>query len=214
MYTCPCGSGWRAGKCRPGADDRQPAGSASRRGRRDGLSRHAGRLQVRRPIGDAPDHCDRGLLAAACGDRSFFYPVFSLCACSGNRTTPAPRRSGDDAPCSPERGCCAALRRRIPADCVLAGTDRVRCRTERTSRRRLSHALIRKERASFAQARPDKGLAASTDGRNGCKTPDVAKLIRAARDVLRARGGGALPDKTEQWSAEFLPTGTRPFGPV
>lgn len=70
---------------------------------------------------------------AACRPRRVAIVHFSTpCqsdGCSGNRTRPVPRRSGDDAPCSPERGCCAALRRRIPADRVLAGTDRVRCRT-------------------------------------------------------------------------------------
>ncbi len=78
VRTCPFESGLRAGKSRPGADDRESAGSASHRARRDGLSMHAGRLRERRSTGDAPNHCDRGLPAAACGDRSFFYPVFSL----------------------------------------------------------------------------------------------------------------------------------------
>ncbi len=95
VRTCPCGSGSRAGKCRPGADDRQPAGSASHRARRDGLSRHAGPLQARCSNGDVPNHCDRGLRAAACDDRSFFYPVCCLmlvpatgrCRCSGDQST-------------------------------------------------------------------------------------------------------------------------------
>ncbi|QOH38276.1 hypothetical protein C7S14_2431 [Burkholderia cepacia] len=73
--TYPCESGSRAGKYRPGVDDRQSAGSASHRARRDGLSMHAGRLRERHATGDAQHHCDRGLPAAACGDRSFFYPV-------------------------------------------------------------------------------------------------------------------------------------------
>lgn len=127
---------------------------------------------------------------------------------------PVPRRSGDDGPCSPERGCCAAFRRRIPADCVLAGTDRVRCRTGRTSRCRLSHALIRKERASFARAHPDKGLAGPVGSRNRRGMPEVAKLKHAMRGTRQPRGGRALPDKAEQWTTEFLPTGVRPIGPI
>lgn len=98
---------------------------------------------------------------------------------------PVPRRSGDNVPCSPERGCCAALRRRIPADCVLAGTDRIRCRTGRTSRRRLSYVHIRKERASFARAHPHKGFGARDDGRNGRGMPEVANLKHAARGMCR-----------------------------
>ncbi|MDR6497571.1 hypothetical protein J2785_000713 [Burkholderia ambifaria] len=114
-----------------------------------------------------------------------FLPRFQSDACSGNRTMPVPRRSGDNVPCSPERGGCAALRRRIPADCVLAGTDRIRCRTGRTSRRRLSYVHIRKERASFARAHPHKGFGARDDGRNGCGMPEVANLKHAARGMRR-----------------------------
>uniref|UniRef100_A0A0H2XY12 Uncharacterized protein n=1 Tax=Burkholderia orbicola (strain AU 1054) TaxID=331271 RepID=A0A0H2XY12_BURO1 len=107
VRTCPCGSGSRAGKCRPGADDRQPAGSASHRARRDGLSRHAGPLQARCSNGDVPNHCDRGLRTAACDDRSFFYPVCCLmlvpatgrCRCSGDQpTTFRARRDAAAAP--------------------------------------------------------------------------------------------------------------------
>ncbi len=116
---------------------------------------------------------------------------------------PVPRRSGDNVPCSPERGGCAALRRRIPADCVLAGTDRIRCRTGRTSRRRLSYVHIRKERASFARAHPHKGFGARDDGRNGCAMPEVANLKHAARDMRRPRGGRALRDKAEQSTWNF-----------
>ncbi len=116
---------------------------------------------------------------------------------------PVPRRSGDDVPCSPERDCCAALRRRIPADCVLAGTDRIRCRTGRTSRRRLSYVHIRKERASFARAHPHKGFGARDDGRNGCGIPEVANLKHAARGMRRPRGGLALRDKAEQSTWNF-----------
>ncbi|VWC12798.1 hypothetical protein BLA15816_05464 [Burkholderia lata] len=131
--------------------------------------------------------------------------------CSGNRTKPVLRRSDDDAPCSPERGCRAALRRRIPADCVLAGTDRVRCRTGRTLHRRLSQDHFRKERASFARARPDKGLTGQRGGRNGCGRREVTKLKHAAHGTQRPRGGPALPDKAEQWSTAFLPMDGRPF---
>lgn len=107
VCTCPCGSGSRAGKYRPGADDRQPAGSASRRARRDGLSRHAGRPQARRSSGDVPNHGDRGLRTAACDDRSFFYPVCCLmfvpatgrCRCPGDQaTTLRARRDAAAAP--------------------------------------------------------------------------------------------------------------------
>lgn len=214
VRTCPFESGLRAGKSRPGADDRESAGSASHRARRDGLSMHAGRLRERRSTGDAPNHCDRGQPAAAFGDRSFFYPRFQSDACSGSRTMPVPRRSGDDAPCSPERGCRAALRRRIPADCVLAGTDRVRCRTGRTSHRRLSYTFIRKERASFARAHPHKGLGARDGSRNGCRMPEVTKLKHAARGTRRPRGDPTLRDKAEQWGTEFLPIGAVPIGPI
>jgi hypothetical protein len=155
---------------------------------------------------------------AACRPRRVaivhFSSPFQSDGCSGNRTKPVPRRSGDDAPCSPERGCHAALRRRIPADCVPAGTDRVRCRTGRTVHRRLSHAHYRKERASFTRARPDKGLARQRGGRNGCGRREVTKLKHAARGTHRARGGPALPDKAEQCSAAFLPMAGRPFTPI
>ncbi len=86
--TSPCGSGWPAGKRRPGADDRVSAGSASHRARRDGLSTHAGRLPEARSTGDGSNHCDRGSRAAVCGDRrSFFYPVFAalLVRATGHR---------------------------------------------------------------------------------------------------------------------------------
>lgn len=213
VRTCPCESGSHAGKCRPGADDRQSAGSASHRARRDGLSMHAGRLRERHSTGDAPNRGDRGLLAAVCSDRSFFSPYQSD-ACSGNRTKPVPRRSGDDTPCSPERSCRAALRRRIPADCVLAGTDSVPCRTGRTVHRRLSHAHCRKERASVARARPDKGVIGQRGGRNGCRRREVTKLKHAARGMRSPRRGPAVPDKAEQCSATFLPTESRPFTPI
>ncbi|VWC24300.1 hypothetical protein BLA13014_05892 [Burkholderia aenigmatica] len=108
----------------------------------------------------------------------------------------------------------AARRRRIPADWVLAGADRVRCRTGRTMHRRLSHALFRKERASFARARPDKGLTGQPGARNGGGIREVAKLKHAVRGTHRARGGPALPDKAEQCSATFLPMGGRPFTPI
>lgn len=107
VCTCPCGPGSRAGKCRPGADDRQPAGSASHRARRDGLSRHAGRPQARRSSGDVPNHGDRGQRTAACDDRSFFYPVCCLmfvpatgrCRCPGDQaTTSRARRDAAAAP--------------------------------------------------------------------------------------------------------------------
>ena len=202
VCTCPCESGSRAGKCRPGADDRQSTGSASHRARRDGLSMHAGRLQERRSTDDAPNHCDRGLPAAACGDRSFFFPYQSD-GCSGNRTRPVPRRSGDDTPCSPERSCRAARRRRIPADCVPAGTGRVRCRTGRTVHHRLSHAHCRKERASVARACPDKRLTGQHGGRNECGRREVTKLKHAARGLRWLRRSPALPDKAEQCSATF-----------
>lgn len=107
VYTCPCGPDSRARKCRPGADDRQPAGSASHRARRDGLSRHACRPQARRSSGDVPNHGDRGLRTAACDDRSFFYPVCCLmfvpatgrCRCPGDQaTTLRARRDAAAAP--------------------------------------------------------------------------------------------------------------------
>lgn len=155
---------------------------------------------------------------AACRPRrvaiDHFSSPFQSDGCSGNRTRPAPRRSGDDTPCSPERSCRAALRRRIPADRVLAGTDRVRCRTGRTVHRRLSHAHCRKERASFARARPDKGLTGQRGGRNGCRWREVTKLKHAARGMRWPRRGPALPNKAEQCSATFLPTGSRPFTPI
>ena len=139
---------------------------------------------------------------AACRPRrvaiDHFSTPYQSDGCSGNRTRPVPRRSGDDAPCSPERGCCAALRRRIPADRVLAGTDRVRCRTGRTVHRRPSHAHFRKERASFARARPDKGPAGQRGVRNGCRMREVTKLKHAARGTRGPRGGPGLPDKAEQ----------------
>ncbi len=125
---------------------------------------------------------------------------------------PAPRRSGDDVPCSPERGGCAALRRRIPADCVLAGTGRVCCRTGRTSRRRLSYVHIRKERASFARAHPHKGFGARDEGRNGCGMPEVANLKHASRGTRRPCSDRALRDKAEQWGMEFFPTGAVAIG--
>lgn len=154
---------------------------------------------------------------AACRPRrvaiDHFSSPYQSDGCSGNRARPVPRRSGDDAPCSPERGCSAA-RRRIPADWVLAGTDRVRCRTGRTVHRRLSHALFRKERASFARARPDKGLTGQRGARNGGGIREVAKLKHAVRGTHRARGGPALPDKAEQCSAAFLPKRGRPFTPI
>ncbi|AFQ51299.1 hypothetical protein GEM_4912 [Burkholderia cepacia GG4] len=104
--TCPCGSGWQAGRYRAGADDRESAGSASHQARRDGQSMHAGRRQDAWSSGDASNHCDRGLPAAACGDRSFFVPRSRSVACFGNRTTPVLRRS-DDGPCRAEHGCVA-----------------------------------------------------------------------------------------------------------
>lgn len=134
--------------------------------------------------------------------------------CSGNRIMPVPRRSGDDAPCSPSRGRCTALRHCIPADCVLAGPGCLRRRTGRTSRRRLSHVTLRKERASFARARPDKGSTGPAGGLNGCGMPEVAKLKHAVRGARRTRDGLALRDKAEQWCAENLPTGDEPAGPV
>ncbi|KAF1038384.1 MAG: hypothetical protein GAK33_02439 [Burkholderia lata] len=155
---------------------------------------------------------------AACRPRrvaiDHFSSPYQSDGCSSNRTKPVLRRSGDDAPCSPERGCRAALRRCIPADCVLTGTDRVRCRTGRTVHRHLSHAHFRKERASFARARPDKGLTGQRGGRNGCGRREVTKLKHAARGMHRPRGGPALPDKAEQCRAAFLPIGSRPFTPI
>lgn len=155
---------------------------------------------------------------AACRPRRMaidhFSSPYQSDGCSGNRTRPVLRRSGDDTPCSPERGCRAARRRRIPADWVLAGTDRVRCRTGRTVHRRLSHAHSRKERASVARARPDKGLAGQRGGRNGCGRREVTKLKHTVRGMRRPRRGPALPDKAEQCSATFLPTGSRPFTPI
>ncbi len=155
---------------------------------------------------------------AACRPRrvaiDHFSSPFQSDGCSGNRTRPAPRRSGDDTPCSPERSCRAALRRRIPADRVLAGTDRVRCRTGRTVHRRLSQAHCRKERASVARARPDKGLTGQRGGRNGCRWREVTKLKHAARGMRWPRRGPALPNKAEQCSATFLPTESRPFPPI
>ena len=119
--TSPCEPGWRARKRRPGADDRVSAGSASHRARRDGLSTHAGRQQDARSTGDGSNHCDRGLPAAACGDRSsFFYPVFDplLVPATGRRRCP------DDPMTTARAGRNGAMRPAlpiIPADCVLAG---------------------------------------------------------------------------------------------
>lgn len=155
---------------------------------------------------------------AACRPRrvaiDHFSSPFQSDGCSGNRTRPVPRRSGDDTPCSPERSCRAALRRRIPADRVQAGTDRVRCRTGRTVHRRLSHAHYCKERASVARARPDKGLTRQRGGRNGCGRREVTKLKHTARGLRWPCRGAALPDKAEQCAATFLPTGSRPFTPI
>lgn len=149
---------------------------------------------------------------AACRPRRVaivhFLPRLLCDVCSGNRTMPVPRRSGDDVRCPPERGNCAALRRRIPAECVLAAG------TGRTSRRRLSHDNLRKERASRARACPDKGLAVPAGSRNGGGLAEVANLKHAARGPRRTGGGRALRDKAEQWSAAFLPIGAGPFGPV
>lgn len=148
---------------------------------------------------------------AACRPRrvaiDHFSSPYQSDGCSGNRTRPVPRRSGDDTPCSPERSCRAARRRRIPADCVLAGTGRVRCRTGRTVHHRLSHAHCRKERASVARACPDKRLTGQHGGRNECGRREVTKLKHAARGLRWLRRSPALPDKAEQCSATFLPTG-------
>lgn len=119
-----------------------------------------------------------------------------------------PRRSAEDVPCPPERGCRAALRRRIPAECVRAAG------TGRTSRRRLSHDTLRKERASRARACPGKGLARPTGDRNGGGWAEVANLKHAARGTRRTGRGPPLRDKAEQWSAAFLPTRAGPFSPV
>lgn len=121
---------------------------------------------------------------------------------------PAPRRSAEDVPCPPERGYRAALRRRIPAECVLAGG------TGRTSRRRLSHDHLRKERASCARAFPDMGLARPAGSRNRGGLEEVANLKHAARGTRRTGRGPPLRDKAEQWSAAFLPTRAGPFSPV
>lgn len=125
-----------------------------------------------------------------------------------------PRRSDDDAPCSPRRGRCTARGRRIPADCVLAGTGSFGCLTGRTSRRRLSHALLRKDRASAARARPDKGATRSARGRSGRDVPEVTKLKHRGRGTRRPCHGRALRNKAEQWSTEFLPATDRPVGPI
>ena len=201
-YTCPCGSCWLAGKRRAGADDRESTGSASHRARKDGLSKHAGRPQGARSTGDASNHCDRGLPAAACGDRSFFYPVSVCCLVRQPDDAGAPtirrRRSvpGGTRPCCPAPPC-------IPADCVLAGPRMLRCRTGRTPRRRLSHAPIRKDRASFARGRRHKGFIGRERNRNGRNAQEVAKLKHALRKRRQPCSGNALRDKAHGRCGKF-----------
>ncbi|AIO35115.1 hypothetical protein DM39_4310 [Burkholderia cenocepacia] len=196
-------------KRRPGADDRQSAGSASYPMRTDGQPVHAGGPQPARPTGDAPGRCDRGQPAAACGDRSFFYPV-SVC-CLFRQPVRQGRRP--DAPPTTVRAAGTERLRPVPpclpADCVLAR----RCRTGRTPRRRLAHALIRKERASPARARPHKGSAATNGSRGGQAMRVVANLIHAARGRRRRRGGKALRRKADARFREYFPAAAKRLRP-
>lgn len=207
--TSPCGSDWRAGKRRPGADDRVSTGSASHRARRGGLSTHAGRRQGARSTGDGSNHCDRGLPAAACGDRSFFYPVFEplLVPATGHRRCPDDPTTTAHAV---RNGAMLPVRPVIPADCVLAGPRMVRCRTGRTPRRRLSYLNLCKERASFVRGRLHKAFIGQARGRNGRDMQDVAKLKHAVRRRPRPRGVTALPDKARDDPENFPDTDRTP----
>lgn len=135
-----------------------------------------------------------------------FVPATGRCRCPGDRATTFPARR--------DAARCTAPGRRIPAGCILVDRGGSRCLTGRISRRRLSHALHRKERASAAQARPDKAVTEPAGGRNGRGMPEVTKLKHPRRGTRRPRNGGALRNKAEQWSAEFLPAAGWPIGPV